>query len=258
MLMAALTVARKEIVDHSRDLRALGSTGLYVLMGPLMVLLVGVARTGSPDRPDTQALVSMAAVFAILSAFTAGMGVAMDTISGERERRSLVPLLLDVASVWSIVVGKWLGACAFAIAGVALSIGAFASVLSVAVDGRLPGAASVLWVAPPVCALALCATALELLVAAGCRTTKEAHTWLMILVFVLMGLAIWLAFRPAPGTGAWSSAIPLAGQQRLLAALFARDTVVPTIAIALTLTTAAIAPACLAASRWLLQESARG
>ncbi len=211
--MNALVVARKELLDHVRDGRALASTALYTLMGPIIVWLV---FSMSPERGDGSGAVRMAvmaAVFTLVAAFSGGMSVAMDMIAGERERRSLLPLLMNSASRFEIVVGKWLAASVFASGGCLFALLAFVLVFGVTPAASVPGA-SVLLVIPGLIALALLAAALEILVSSACRSLKEANTYLSILIFVVIGVGMWLAFDPRPGLG-WSLA-PVVGQQRAL------------------------------------------
>jgi hypothetical protein len=122
-LAVARVVARKEIVDGLRDFRSVLSSVLYALMGPLVVGLVslgGVAGT----KPGSSAIVlaSMMSVFTLVAAFVGGMNVAMDTIAGERERRSLLPLLLNPVGRLDVVLGKWLAVSLFAIGGFTLNL----------------------------------------------------------------------------------------------------------------------------------------
>ena len=93
MLMQPCVVARKELIDHARDVRSVALSALYALMGPAVMLLAFFQR-GPVDAssPLTKVLPMMAAVFALMAAFTGSMAAAMDTVAGERERRSLVPL----------------------------------------------------------------------------------------------------------------------------------------------------------------------
>src|ERR1039458_3641612 len=49
----------------------------------------------------------MMSVFTLVAAFVGGMNVAMDTVAGERERQSLLPLLMNRVRRREIVVGKW-------------------------------------------------------------------------------------------------------------------------------------------------------
>jgi hypothetical protein len=96
-----LIVGLKEVRDHSRDTRALGVAALYALMGPAVVFLV--SRSSAVEKGGPRLLVALMSVFALVSAFTSGMHVALDTAAGERERGSLVALLLTPCrgSTWS-------------------------------------------------------------------------------------------------------------------------------------------------------------
>ena len=109
-------VAGRELTDAWRDRRAVVSAALYSLMGPAVVwhgVAVG-ARTPA-------VLIAMMAVFTLVSAFVGGMNVAMDTIAGERERRSLVPLLMHPVTRLELLAGKWLAVAAFSTAGLAVN-----------------------------------------------------------------------------------------------------------------------------------------
>jgi sodium transport system permease protein len=98
-----LTVALKELRDALRDTRSLASSLFYCLMGPLVVWMVSRAVQGVAANT---VLAGMISVFTMVAAFSAGMNVAMDVVAGERERRSLVPLLSNPVSRLDIVLGK--------------------------------------------------------------------------------------------------------------------------------------------------------
>jgi sodium transport system permease protein len=218
MLTHALVVARKELVDHCRDSRSIVSALLYSLMGPAVLLLIMLARgAGASAAQEGQPWHVMAAVFALMAAFTGAMGPAMDMIAGERERRTLLPLVLSSPSRRAVIVGKWIAASAFAAAGLATNLLGFVVVFALASKP----AALVPWLlaAPALVSLALLAAALETLVATCCRSTKEANTYLSLLVFITMGVAMWLAFRPDAGE-AWLRVTPLAGHQDVLTLAF--------------------------------------
>jgi sodium transport system permease protein len=164
-------------------------------------------------------------VFTLVSAFVGGMNVAMDTVAGERERRSLLPLLLNPIRREDIVIGKWLAVCVFAMAGLLFNLLGFALVfrrswsLPMLVLGLVP--------------LPLLAASLQLLISTVCRAAKEAQTYLSLVVFLPMGLGMFLAFFPAAARG-WARFLPLAGQQLLLDSLLNGRTVplVPVLALA--------------------------
>src|ERR1700690_822695 len=131
MLSHALIVARKEIRDHLRDTRSLVSSAFYALMGPLVVGMVSIAVHGAVrGEKSSAALLSMMSVFALVATFVGGMNVAMDAIAGERERRSLLPLLMNPVRRREIVLGKWLAVALFSFAGLILNLAGFAIVFA--------------------------------------------------------------------------------------------------------------------------------
>jgi sodium transport system permease protein len=209
----AWVVAGKELVDHLRDGRALVAAALYLLMGPLVVALVVVAMRTATNNAGPPIVAVMAAVFALVAAFSGSMSMAIDMIAGERERRSLLPLLMNSVSRTEIVVGKWLAASAFAIGGLLVNVLAFVAVLALA--SAPPREPALLIVIPALVTLALAAAALQVLVSAMCRSLKEANTYLSILIFAVLALGMWFAFRPQSAQGWWFLA-PVAGQQRLM------------------------------------------
>jgi hypothetical protein len=88
-----------------RDRRSLMSAALYSLMGPVVILLV--ARSAAAAEGGAPLLLSMMSVFALVSAFTGGMYLALDATAGERERGSLVPLMLNPIPALRLIAGKW-------------------------------------------------------------------------------------------------------------------------------------------------------
>jgi len=230
MLSQPLVIARKELTDHGRDTRSIASSALYALMGPAVILLAVIARApaggGSAQKQpwvSDSALITMlpimAAVFALMAVFTAAMPPAMDTIAGERERRTLLPLIVSAVSRQHVIVGKWIAASVFAVGGLVVNLLAFEAVF--AMSAVPSGMLSFLVIAPALLALACLVAALELAVSTLCRSTKEANTYLSILMFSAMGLAMWLAFRSPQSDPAWFRFVPLVGHQHLLQSAFA-------------------------------------
>jgi sodium transport system permease protein len=204
-----LIVARKELVDAVRDRRSLLSFLLYALMGPAVILLVSAGLRG-----DTKTvLAGMISVFALVSAFTGGMAVAMDVLAGERERRSLLPLLVNPVSRREVLAGKWLAVSLFATAGVLANAAGFALVGALAgikLGGSLFGL--LLLLACGLIPLALFAAALELAISTLCRSLKEAHNYMSMLMFLPMGVGMFLVFYPR-AAAAWLRFLPVIGQQ---------------------------------------------
>ncbi len=209
-------VARKEIVDGLRDVRSVIASLFYALMGPVVVGLVAVATRGG--NAGTSFLPGMIAVFTLVSAFVGGMNVAMDTVAGERERHSLLPLLLNPVSRRSIVLGKWLAVSFFALLGLAIDVLGFAVVFVIAgmhLTGVGPGIMAAIVVG--LFSLPLLAASLQLLISTICRAVKEAQTYLSLVVFAPMAIGMFLVFYPA-AKRSWVSFVPLAGQELQLEA----------------------------------------
>jgi len=198
MLNHALIVTRKEVADHWRDRRSLVSAVLYALMGPAVVFMVSLTTHAS------NVLIGMMSVFTLVSTFVGGMSVAMDVVAGERERRSLLPLLLNPIARRDIVIGKWLAVSLFAAGGMLVNLLGFACVLHTA-RPLLSAAAGLL-------PLALLAAALQILISTECRAAKEAQNYLSMLVFLPMLGGMFQVFHPAAAS-VWAAVLPVWGQQ---------------------------------------------
>ncbi len=201
MLNQILTVAARELLDGWRDRRAMFSAALYCLMGAGVVSMVGIAVRESRDGQPV--LIAMMSVFTLVAAFSGGMNVAMDCIAGERERRSLIPLLMHPVTRLDLLLGKWLAVAAFSAAGLAINLLGFAPLFH-----RLPSLAVAACLIP----LSMLAAGMEIWVSTLCRGVKEAHTYLSMLVFLPMGLGLFMVFSPVAGHGWWKF-LPVAGQQ---------------------------------------------
>ena len=208
MLTPTLIVARKEAVDSMCDTRSVISSAMYALMGPAVVFMVSMAvRTDAVP-------IGMMSVFTLVAAFVGGMNVAMDTVAGERERQSLLPLLMNPVRRREILLGKWLAITLFSLGGLILNLAGFAIVFARA-GMHLPWPA-LLALAAGILPLALLAAAIQLLISTVCRSSKEAQTYLSMLVFLPMGLGLFQVFFPA-AAGGWFAFLPVLGQQLQLA-----------------------------------------
>jgi sodium transport system permease protein len=242
MPIHALIVARKEIRDHLRDTRSLISSAFYALMGPLVVGMVSIATRG---QKSSAVLLGMMSVFALVASFVGGMNVAMDAIAGERERRSLLPLLMNPILRRDVVLGKWLAISLFAVAGVVVNLLGFAFVVAFSVN-------LVVAITLALVPLVLFAAAVELLISTWSRNIKEAHTYLSLVIFLPMVIGMFLVFFPhMASTWFW---LPVAGQQLLIDLLTKGAPVSLVASIALSLITAACAALILLATAKLLHR----
>lgn len=223
MLEQTLVIACKEIKDHLREVRSLWASAFHLLMGPIVISLVLFSLRNAPHAKTVQIISSMASIFLLVSAFTGGMTISMDILAGERERRSLLPLLLNPVSRSAVVVGKWLAIMLLAEVGVVLTYAAF----------RLVGVplAPLAYATLTLLPLAAFAAAVQLTISTFCRTSKEAQTYLSMLIFVPMGVAMFMVFL-APHPSWWLLCVPILGQQALLINAPHSAIVLPTLLLA--------------------------
>ncbi|HLJ46596.1 MAG TPA: ABC transporter permease subunit [Bryobacteraceae bacterium] len=205
MLTQSFVIAQKEILDAFRDVRSMVSALVYALMGPMVVRLVSL--TARPDSGDGAAvLIAMMSVFTLVAAFVGGMNIAMDTVAGERERRSLLPLLLSPVSRIAIAVGKWLAVSFFAVIGLIVNLAGFAGL-----EPAMQWPQVLVPLALGILPLALFAASLQFLISTVCRAVKEAQTYLSLVVFLPMGVGMFLVFYPKAAQD-WLHFFPVTGQ----------------------------------------------
>ncbi len=127
----------------------------------------------------------------MITAFIGGSHIAMDTTAGEKERRSLEPLLINPVPRWQIMTGKLLATMLFAMASLALTLLSFKIVLplmpvaalsmNLQLDFRTMGL--ILMVITPV---AIFAASLLTMLAAFAKTYREAQSYVGLVVLVPM------------------------------------------------------------------------
>lgn len=178
--------------------------------------------TATPQRHALNLLV-MIPMFVMLAAFVSGMFIATDSTAGERERRSMEPLLVSPASRWALVLGKWLATATFASVGLTLTL--VVSVISMsqvpldkigfAVDLGLGDLVVILLTLLP---MAILASALQLFVASFAKSSREAQTYLSLLTFAPTVPALISSLKPM-SPELWMAFVPALGQQTLLLGL---------------------------------------
>lgn len=248
-----LVVASKEIRDHARDVRALLSSATMALMGPGVVLLVSLSDR-APGEAGARVLLGMLSVFALVASFAGAIDIAMDSTAGERERRSLLPLLLNPVPRSGVIVGKWIAVTTFALAALALNSVGVVAVLAGAAPALLASRAEqiIVWIVLGLVPLAALGAAVNLFVAVLCRTTKEAHTALRLVAFLPMLVGMFLVFFPA-WTGRTWFVLPLVGQQTLIGLREPSALVAPGMILALVTLAVAVLP-LVAANRVLNRD----
>jgi sodium transport system permease protein len=213
----------------------------------------------STPRSRASVALGMLPLFLLVAAFVGGMNVAIDVTAGERERRSLEPLLGTFVSLRSLVAGKWLASVAFSALGVAVTLLVSGYILR-SVSMKSPGiradipAVDQLAILAVLIPLALLAAASQMLVATFSRSFKEAQTYLSLLLFVPMIPGFLLSFQSID-SAPWMAWVPVVSQQVAITDLLRGDVAAHALPWALGgALTLAVAGAFLAVTTRLLRD----
>ncbi len=197
--------------------------------------------------------------FIIFTIFVGGVYLAIDTVSGERERGSLEPLLTMPVARSELLMGKVWAAVVFTATAVLVQLIAFNGMFELITrDGAMldvsPSSISfglVFVIAVP---LMLFAVALQMIIATATRSFKETQTLgLLPLVPSLPGLVLVFISIKAHK---WMMAIPTFGQTVLMGQLVRGEAVEPTYVVVASSVTAAAAFALLAVATRLYRREA--
>jgi len=177
----------------------------------------------STQKSRSATLLGIIPIILMTVILIAGVYVAVDSTAGERERGSLEPLLLNPVPRQTLVSGKWLAVVAFNIGGFGLTLAGTLVVLNLIPLQNIGislgiGAREVVIMLLIALPFALFISALELFLATFARTVREGQTYLSLLPILPLLPAMLMEFHHVnPAT--WMSAIPVLGQQVLLASL---------------------------------------
>ena len=162
-------------------------------------------------------ILNLLPVVMMTAAFYGGFYLAVDTTAGERERKSLEPLLLNPVPRWEFLLGKFLAVFAFTLLAVFLATAFYLLLLSVPqiqefTNIRLNIDWNVILIAGALMIpVAFMAVALQMLVASYSRSVKEATTYASLIAIVGFMPSVFLSvlpIRPQP----WMYLIPTVGQ----------------------------------------------
>ncbi len=200
-------------------------------IGSLRLQLRGVSpQLASPvmirdvdlSTPKSRAILAMIFLPYVLmiTAFTGATHLAMDTTAGEKERKSLEPLLINPVPRWQIMTGKMITTMVFAMASLALTlvsfrivlpympVGAFGMDLTLGVDTLL----RILVVISPV---AILAAALLTLLASFAKSYREAQSYMGLVILIPMIPSLIFMANPIKAEF-WMMGIPLFSQNLLI------------------------------------------
>jgi sodium transport system permease protein len=187
------------------------------IINPISVQRINVAS----QQARAQRLLGMIPFFIIIAAFVCGMGIAVDATAGERERKSLEPLLVNPIQRTSIVVGKWMAAATFSGLGLLLVM-----VLNLLALSQVPleqlglsfslGYVEIIGILIITLPLAFFATALQLFVGIFAKSFKDAQAYLSVISMLPMAPLFYNIFN-TEDRELWMSLVPMLGQHMLLA-----------------------------------------
>jgi len=182
-------------------------------------LQVSVVDLSTPESRGGMMLAFLP-YFIMIAVFMGSMHMATDTTAGERERKSLEPLLINPLPRWQIMAGKLLATTFFALLTLALSLVAFVYAMgflpvadmdmALNLDFRVAGIAFVL-VAP----VALLAAALLIILASFAKSYREAQSYMGLVILIPMIPSFWILVDPTR-TETWMTLVPLLSQNVLI------------------------------------------
>ncbi len=156
----------------------------------------------------------------LMAAFFGSAPTAIDTTAGERERKSLEPLLVHPLSSMQIMLGKYLTVVSFGMLATIISVVVttialdFVSLKALGVDPKLTleMQANIIMMLIP---MALLAAALQMLTSLFAKSFKEAQSYLGFISFIPMATVFATMIGGAKAAD-WMYMVPVLGQQQLL------------------------------------------
>jgi sodium transport system permease protein len=165
----------------------------------------------------------------MITAFTGATHLAMDTTAGEKERKSLEPLLINPVPRWEIMTGKMITTMVFAMASLALTLVAFRIVLPYMPVGAFGmdltlGLHTLLKILLVISPVAILAAALLTLLASFAKSYREAQSYMGLVILIPMIPS--LIFMANPIKAEFSMmAIPLFSQNLLIGEIIREEAV---------------------------------
>ena len=188
-------------------------------ISPAITAAVPLERVNVAEQAEGvgSVILNLLPVVMMTAAFYGGFYLAVDTTAGERERKSLEPLLLNPVPRREFLLGKFLAVFAFTLLAVFLATAFYLLLLSVPqiqefTSIRLDIDWNVILIAGALMIpVAFMAVALQMLVASYSRSVKEATTYASLIAIVGFMPSVFLSvlpIRPQP----WMYLIPTVGQ----------------------------------------------
>ncbi|MEE8495683.1 MAG: ABC transporter permease [Xanthomonadales bacterium] len=166
----------------------------------------------------------------MITAFTGATHLAMDTTAGEKERKSLEPLLINPVPRWQIMGGKMITTTVFAMASLALTLVSFRIVLPLMPVGAFGmdltlGLETLLKILVVISPVAILAAALLTLLASFAKSYREAQSYTGLVILIPMVPSLIFMANPVRAES-WMMSVPLFSQNILIGEII-RDQPVP-------------------------------
>ncbi len=158
--------------------------------------------------------------FILITVFMGSMHIAIDTTAGERERKSLEPLLINPLPRWRIMSGKLGATTFFALLTLALGLVAFVFAMGYLPVAEMDMALNLdfrvaAWAFLLVSPAALLAAALLTILAAFAKSFREAQSYMGLVMIIPMIPGFWIMINPSRAE-TWMTLVPLLSQNVLI------------------------------------------
>jgi len=194
------------------------------IIAPVNVVRIDVAS----QQSRVQSILGVVPFFVIMAAFVCGMGVAVDATAGERERKSLEPLLVNPVPRYIIVIGKWMSAVLFSAAGLTLVM-----LLNFFSLSQVPleevgivfniGSLEIIGILVTTLPLALLAPSIQIFVGIFAKSFKDAQAYLSFIMMLPMAPFFYNMFN-TQDREFWMNFVPMLAQHMLLTDVVRGDT----------------------------------
>lgn len=166
------------------------------------------------------AALSFLPLYVLLAAFVSGMGVAVDTTAGERERKTLEALLVNPVVRHEIVFGKWLAAGVFSSLGMVMTLSFCVTALMYAPLDQIGlkfdiSTKEILLISIAILPTAFLIASLQMLVGIFAQSFKDAQSYIGLLTMIPIAPYFVMMLNPfAPQD--WMYVIPMLSQLLLM------------------------------------------
>ena len=186
------------------------------LRSPIMVRDVDLS---TPQSRGMLVMIMLPYVL-MITAFTGGMHLAIDSTAGEKERKSLEPLLINPVPRWQIMLGKMSATATYAFASLALTLLAFRFAFPLLPTGALGvdlnlSATAVGGILLAVAPVVVLAAAMLTTLASLAKSLREAQSYMGLVFMIPMIPSLIFMVNPMKAE-TWMMAIPMFSQNLLI------------------------------------------